>query len=121
MAALAVVAYQRWQQIVFWMSWIALLVPGYFLAFGTLRMVNLVWMGYQDQMDWLLMVILVLGLVALVLIAVLTYWAYQTASRGYWNLMMWQVAGLLGVPFITMLGCILVYFQLAMNGVLPTI
>lgn len=117
----AVSVYQRWQQIMFWLSWLTLLIPGYILTFGTFRMAQLVWNGYRDQLDWLILVILGLGAFAIVLTAILTYWAYRTASRGYWNLMLWQAVGLLGIPLLVMLACIGVYFQLELSGVLPTL
>lgn len=119
MGLLVVSAYQRWQQVVFWISWLGMLVPGYLLAFGTFRMAQLVWNGYHAQVDLLMFVILGLGAFAMLLTAILTYWAYRTASRGYWNLMAWQIAGLLGIPLLTMLACLWVYFQLEMHGVLP--
>ncbi len=112
-------SYQRWQQIIFWLSWLGLLIPGYFLTLGTFRMAQLVWNGYNAQSDLLMFVILGLGAFAVILTAILTYWAYHTASRGYWNLMTWQLMGLLGIPLLTMLACLWVYFQLEMNGVLP--
>ncbi|WP_020559303.1 hypothetical protein [Thiofilum flexile] len=121
MNILTVSAYQRWQQVVFWLSWLGMLVPGYILTFGTFRMAQLVWNGYQDRMDWLMLAILALGAFSVVLTAILTYWAYRTASRGYWNLMFWQIVGLVGIPLIVMLACIGVYFQLELNGVLPNI
>lgn len=113
--------YPLWQQVVFWLSWLGVLFSGYILTFGTFRMAQLVWSGYHAQVDLLMMAILGLGAFAVILTAILTYWAYKTASRGYWNLMAWQVAGLLGIPLLTMLACLWVYFQLELNGVLPPI
>ena len=121
MGMLAGAAYQRWQQVIFWLSWLGMLVPGYLLTFGTFRMAQLVWNGYRDQMDWLILAILGLGAFAVILTAILTYWAYKTASRGYWSLMAWQVVGVLGIPLLVMLACIGVYFQLELNSVMPSL
>ena len=46
--------YKRWQQVLFWVSWLGLLIPGYFLLSGFGLLGNLVLHGYTDSIDWVL-------------------------------------------------------------------
>ena len=58
--------YKRWQQVLFWVSWLGLLIPGYFLLSGFGLLGNLVLHGYTDSIDWVLACIF--GLAALLLL-----------------------------------------------------
>lgn len=110
--SIARAVYPTWKQVMFWSSWVALLVPAVFLAYGTVWLGGLWFNGYTDPADLLIGTILALGLLATLLVLLFTWRSYNTGSTEYWYIMMWQAVGLFLIPLFTTLGCLLTYYRL---------
>lgn len=79
----SVVRYAAWQQALFWLGWLSLLVVGYFIAHGFALVSTLVWYGYQETIDLVVAVIFGTALIELLLIAIYTLVRYWSGETGF--------------------------------------
>ena len=104
--------YKRWQQVLFWVSWLGLLIPGYFLLSGFGLLGNLVLHGYTDSIDWVLACIFGLAALLLLWMAYKSYYTFQAHQTPFKCLILniWGT-GLL-IPFAVFLGSVVALWKL---------
>jgi NADH:ubiquinone oxidoreductase subunit 4 (subunit M) len=104
--------YKRWQQVLFWVSWLALLIPTYFLLSGFGLLGSLVLQGYTDSIDYVLALIFGSATLLLTWLVYKTYrnFRYQQTSFKVLVLNIWG-AGLL-VPLAVLLGSVVALWKL---------
>ncbi|MGB3919473.1 MAG: hypothetical protein WBL07_18715, partial [Thiothrix litoralis] len=51
-------SYKSWQQVLFWVGWLSLLIPGYFISYGFSLVGSLVLSGYNETVDLVLVLIM---------------------------------------------------------------
>ncbi|SEA69279.1 hypothetical protein SAMN05660964_02209 [Thiothrix caldifontis] len=106
--------YTVWQQSLFWLGWLSLLIPGYFISYGFSLVGSLVLSGYTETVDLVLVLIMGTALIELLLIAIytLTHFWFQESSFG--RLVLWLVLGAAGIPLAALLGCVYAYAKLVL-------
>ena len=98
--------YKRWQQVLFWVSWLGLLIPGYFLLSGFGLLGNLVLHGYTDSIDWVLACIFGLAALLLLWMAYKSYYTFQAHQTPFkWLILNIWGTGLL-IQFAVFLGSV---------------
>ncbi|MDQ5767867.1 hypothetical protein [Thiothrix subterranea] len=107
--------YAVWQRSLFWLGWLSLLIPGYFISYGFTLVGSLVLSGYTETVDLVLVLIMGTALLELLLIAIYTltrFW-FQEASFGRLALLL--VLGAAGIPLAALLGCVYAYAKLVLS------
>jgi hypothetical protein len=105
-------SYKSWQQVLFWVGWLSLLIPGYFISYGFSLVGSLVLSGYNETVDLVLVLIMGTALIELLLIGIYTltrYWFHESSFR---RLVAWLVLGAAGIPLAALLGCVYAYAKL---------
>lgn len=114
MGKLGVQNYAGWQHTLFWLSWVSLLIPVYFIGRGVALVSSLLLSGYSDMLDWALFAIFGTALLEVLLIGVYTlthFWRHQ--GYPFRRLLLWLTVGILIIPLAAVLGAIYAYVQLA--------
>ncbi|MEN9500956.1 MAG: hypothetical protein RI964_241 [Pseudomonadota bacterium] len=106
--------YAVWQKSLFWFGWIALAIPGFFIAYGFHMLSKLVLNGYHDTIDLVLLLIIGTALLELLLIAIYTLTRFWRQTAIFKRLMLWLMLGIAGIPLAATLGCVFSYAQLVL-------
>lgn len=115
MEKVAAVQYQHWQRLLFWLSWLLLLIPGYFIWYGFAMIGNLVLHGYTETIDLVLLMIMGTSLLELLLVAIYTLTHFWNQSTPFSGLLWWLMLGMAGIPLAATLGSIFSYAKLALH------
>ena len=107
-------AYKTWQQVLFWIGWLSLLIPGYFISYGFTLVGSLVLSGYNETVDLVLVLIMGTALIELLLIGIYTLTRYWFQESKFGRLVLWLVLGAVGIPLAALLGCVYAYAKLAL-------
>lgn len=107
--------YAAWQQSMFWVAWLSLLVPGYFIGYGFTLVGSLVLGGYNDTVDLVLVLIMGTALIELLLIAIYTFTRYWHGESSFSRLLLWLALGAFGIPLAALLGCVYSYAKLTLH------
>ena len=107
--------YAVWQKSLFWVSWISLFVPGFFIAYGFHMLRSLVLNGYRETNDLLLLLIMGTALIELLLIAIYTFTRFWRQTAVFKRLMLWLMLGIAGIPLAATLGCVFSYAKLVLG------
>ena len=114
MLKVATQEYAIWQKSLFWFAWLALAIPGFFIAYAVNMIGTLVYYGYQEPVDLVLLLITSTALIELFLIAVYTFTQFWQQQAAFKRLMLWLMLGIAGIPLAATLGCIFSYAKLAL-------
>jgi len=106
--------YKPWQQVLFWMGWLSLLIPACFISYGFSLVGSLVLSGYSETVDLVLVLIMGTALIELLLIGIYTFTRYRFKESTFGRLALWLVLGAAGIPLAALLGCIYAYAKLAL-------
>ncbi len=106
--------YKPWQQALFWVGWLSLLIPGYFISYGFTLVGSLVLSGYNDVVDLVLVLIMGTALLELLLIGIYTLTRYWWQESAFNRLIWWLILGAAGIPLAALLGCVYAYAKLAL-------
>lgn len=115
MLRVAVSQYADWQRYLFWLGWLSLLVPGYFIGYGFTLVGSLVLSGYYETVDLVLVLIMGTALLELLLIGVYTLTRFWFQDRSFGHLVLWLILGAAGLPLVALLGCIYAYAKLVLS------
>ena len=107
-------AYKTWQQVLFWIGWLSLLIPGYFISYGFTLVGSLVLSGYNETVDLVLVLIMGTALIELLLIGIYTLTRYWFQKSKFGRLVLWLVLGAAGIPLAALLGRVYAYAKLAL-------
>lgn len=105
-------SYKSWQQVLFWVGWLSLLIPGYFISYGFSLVGSLVLSGYNETVDLVLVLIMGTALIELLLIGIYTLTRYWFQASSFGRLVAWLVLGAAGIPLAALLGCVYAYAKL---------
>jgi hypothetical protein len=107
--------YSAWQQSLFWVGWLSLLVPGYFIWYGFSLVGSLVLHGYAETVDLVLVLLMGTALIEVLLVAVYTLTRFWHRTSSFKRLLLWLMLGIAGIPLAATLGCIYSYATLAVH------
>lgn len=107
--------YAVWQRSLFWVGWLSLLVPAYFIGYGFTLVGSLVLSGYNETVDLVLVLIMGTALIELFLIATYTFTRFWSGETTFGRLLLWLILGAAGIPLAALLGCVYSYAKLAMH------
>ena len=107
-------SYKSWQQVLFWVGWLSLLIPGYFISYGFSLVGSLVLSGYNETVDLVLVLIMGTALIELLLIGIYTLTRYWFQESSFRRLVAWLVLGAAGIPLAALLGCVYAYAKLVL-------
>jgi hypothetical protein len=108
--------YKTWQQVLFWVGWLSLLIPGYFIGYGFSLVGSLILTGYHEMVDLVLLLIMGTALIELLLIGIYTLTRYWLQESKFGRLVLWLILGAAGIPLAALLGCIYAYVKLAFHS-----
>lgn len=106
--------YKPWQQWLFWIGWLSLLIPGYFISYGFSLVSSLVLSGYNEAVDLVLVLIMGTALIEMLLIAIYTFTRFWFQQSSFGRLLLWLTLGAAGIPLAALLGCVYSYAKLAL-------
>ena len=109
------IEYAIWQRSLFWLSWVMLFLPGYFIWYGFSMIGSLVLNGYNDTIDLVLLLIIGVSLLELLLVALYTLTRFWYQERSFSHLLLWLMLGVAGIPLVTTLGSIFSYATLVLH------
>ncbi len=107
--------YAVWQQSLFWVGWLSLLIPGYFIGYGFSLVGSLVLHGYTETVDFVIVLIMGTALIELLLIGIYTFTQFRFQHASFRRLMLWLVVGAAGIPLAALLGCVYAYAKLTLH------
>ena len=102
MVRVEVPQYAMWQRSLFWLGWLSLLIPGYFISYGFTLVGSLV-------------LIMGTALLELLLIAIYTWTRFWFQETSFGHLVLWLVLGAAGIPLAALLGCVYAYAKLVLS------
>ena len=98
------IEYAIWQRSLFWLSWVMLFLPGYFI-----------WYGFSMIGSLVLLLIMGVSLLELLLVALYTLTRFWYQERSFSHLLLWLMLGVAGIPLVTTLGSIFSYATLVLH------
>jgi hypothetical protein len=104
--------YASWQRVLFWMSWLLLLVAGGFVGHGFSTVVSVIIAGYHDALDLTLLLISGTALLEILLIGVYTLTRFRHQDYPFKRLLLWLLVGMVGIPLTAVLGSLYAYLHL---------
>lgn len=115
MSKVATSSYTVWQHSLFWVAWLSLFIPVYFIGYGFALVGRLVLHGYHETVDIVLVMIMGTALVEMFLVAIYTLTRFRNHDGSFKRLLGWLMLGIAGIPLAATLGCIYSYATLAMH------
>jgi hypothetical protein len=107
-------AYAVWQRSLFWIAWLALLIPLYFIGHGFALAGSLVFSGYGEIVDVVLILIFGTAILEVLLIGIYTLTRFRHQGYSFKRLLLWLMLGIAGIPLAALLGSLYAYLKLTL-------